>query len=131
MNRAEALIASDSFDFRDRLRSIPYVGKYGDDDCRRAMVRLLTDIETRVCEEAGRFLIALNEVAAAELLFIGLAVSYEQQRAQILWEIRNAWKSGKFDLEGISDSILGDGDFLSRSGVHDVLQWLGLDGLKG
>lgn len=130
MNRTEALTASDSFDWKERLRSIRFVGEYDDDECRRAIVRLLTDKDVAVCDESGRYLVEKNEVKAAELLFTGIAISNEHQSAWTLREIRNAWKEGRFDLEQITDVILSEGDFLSRSGVRDVLRWLGLDGLK-
>lgn len=127
MNRTEALIASDSFDWRERLGSIAYIGGFDDDECRRAMVRLLTDSDIAVCNQAGKFLVQRNDVKAAELLFIGIAVSYEQQRAATLWEIRNEWVANRFDLDRFTQALLSDGNFLVRSGVHDVLKWLELE----
>ncbi len=130
MNRAEALLASDSFDVEERLSSIPFISQFDDDECRRAMIWLMTDSDIAVCDAAGEHLVLRNDLKAAEVLFIGIAVSHEQQRAWTLRAISNAWKAGKFELEPLTDAILSEGDFLTRQEVHDVLQWLGLDGPK-
>jgi hypothetical protein len=127
MNRTEALAASESFDVDERIGSIAYIGNIDDDECRRAMIRLLTDCNIAVCEAAGKYLVDRNDLQSALLLFAGIAVSSEQQGAWVLWQIRNAWTAGLFDLERFSAEITGDGDFLSRSGLHDVLRWLGLE----
>lgn len=123
-------MASDSFVVEERIESISYVGSYDDDECRRAVLRLMTDSEVTVCEETGKYLVQRNDVKSAELLFMGIAVSFEHQRAWTLWMISNAWTAELFDLEEITNEILRDSNFLARVGAHDVLRWIGLESSK-
>jgi len=129
MNRTEALAASDSFDVGERLKSIVFVAMFEDDECMRAVVRLLTDENVEVCAEMGKHLLQKNELSAAELLFTGIAISDEQQRFRTLWEIKNASHFGEFEIERFGREILDKSNFLARCGLRDVLEWLHIDAL--
>lgn len=124
MNREEALRASDSFDVEERLRSIDSVGQFDDDLSKRAMMRLLTDRNIAVCQAASIYLINRNELDSAVLLFMGLALTTEQQRFGTLLEIKKSRTGKTFGFDRISKDILSGDNFLARVGVNDVLEWL-------
>lgn len=120
-------MASDSFNVEERLESIPFIGGFNDDDCWRAILRLMTDENVAVCAEMGKYLVARNDGQASELLFMGIALSDDQQVFRTLWEIKDAHLSGHFDIKRFKSEILTNSNFLARCGLRDVLEWLRLD----
>jgi hypothetical protein len=87
-SRLEALAASHSFDSSERIKSIPFIGEYNADECSRALVWLMTDKNIAACQEARKYLVRINNLSAAGILFKGIAVSHKQQRWQTLLEIK-------------------------------------------
>jgi hypothetical protein len=91
------------------------------------MLWLLTDKDVAVCQEAGRYLIAKNDVPSSTLLFMGIAIGDDQQTYGTLWEVRNSRLDKTFDFDRICESILTGENFLARVGVNDVKKWLKLE----
>ena len=64
-----------------RLRSIGFVGAYDGDECRRAVLRLSADRDIATCDEMGEYLVQKNDVKAADLLYMVIAINFKQQHA--------------------------------------------------
>ena len=132
MNRSEALDASLSAEYTDRIAAAEFLSAHTDDAACSALLRLLLDSDdTGVTQRAAEVLVARNDSYGAILVFAGLALADAEQADTILRVISPAWKMGTFAVEDHARNALAGANPWARFGAQRTLSWLHLSSETG